>query len=118
VINLAEKIVVKEIKVSLAKELIGRKYWVMYLVVNDIHNQLLARTKFAATASAQFNVFISEHVNAYLTGGKMPPTEIEGPILNIADDLLSEREPTLKTGDYITLQNYMQKTNPKSLMKA
>jgi hypothetical protein len=41
--------------------------------------------------------------------GKAPPKEIAAAIMNITDDLLSGREPVLRAGDYIQLQNYMRK---------
>jgi len=43
----------------------------------------------------------------------MPPEEIAGPILNLADDFMNGREMTLKTGDYIALHNFMRKSEKK-----
>ena len=92
----------------------------MYLVVNDFYKDLIAKklVKVDVATSVRFNAFVQEQVSAYMTGKTVPPAEIEGPILNIADDLLAGKEITLRTGDYIVLQTYMQKANPQSLRKA
>jgi len=37
-----------------------------------------------------------------------PPAEIASVVMNIADDILSEREPVIRAGDYIQLQEYMR----------
>jgi hypothetical protein len=108
VTHLAEKITVKNIKVISSQNFFNMKDAVKYLVIPDPYNKLIAKTKFEAVTSAKFNDFVLKYVNAYTSDGKMPPVEIAGAILNIADDLLSGREPTLKAGDYITIQNYMQ----------
>ena len=91
---------------------------IKYLVINQALDKRISEIKLEAMTSEKFNVFVREYIVAYAVDNKMPPAEIEGAIINIADDLLSGREITLKAGDYITLQNYMQKTNPKSLTKA
>ncbi|MCL2477449.1 hypothetical protein [Candidatus Bathycorpusculum sp.] len=123
VINLAEEMKIKhvsDLKVSVEEMIFKRKIWVMYLVVNDFYKDLIAKklVKVDVATSVRFNAFVQEQVSAYMTGKTAPPAEIEGPILNIADDLLAGKEITLRTGDYIVLQTYMQKANPQSLRKA
>jgi len=112
VIHLAAKITdrVKDIKVVIPKQIFDRKDWVKYLIVVEWQRQVIDKTVFEAVTSAKFNDFVHKHVDAYVTDKKMPPAEIEGAILNIADDILSGREPTLRTGDYLALQNYMKRT--------
>jgi hypothetical protein len=39
----------------------------------------------------------------------MPPTEIAPAIINLVDDYKAGRDMTLRTGDYISLQNYLRK---------
>ena len=56
-----------------------------------------------------FDKFIRKHVEAYLEKGTMPPEAIVGPIVNIAEDIIAGREPTLRAGDYIAIQNQMRK---------
>jgi nitrogen fixation protein len=123
VINLAEEMKIKhvrDLKVAVEEMIFKRKIWVMYLVVNDFYKDLIAKklVKVDVATSVRFNAFVQEQVSAYMTGKTVPPAEIEGPILNIADDLLAGKEITLRTGDYIVLQTYMQKANPQSLRKA
>lgn len=108
---MAEKIIRAadlKMKVLIPKSIFDKKDAVKYLVVFDWQNMLIDRTVLEAVTSAKFNDFVYKHVDAYVTGQIMPPAEIKGTILNIADDLLSGREPILRTGDYLALQNYMR----------
>jgi hypothetical protein len=58
--------------------------------------------------SEEFDKFVMEHVEAYLEDGKLPPESIVGPILNIAEDIMAGRQPTIRAGDYISLQNHIR----------
>jgi hypothetical protein len=98
----------KYVKVSIPKNIFDRSDYVKYLVVNEWQRTTIDETVFNAVTSEKFNVFVGEHVNAYIADKKMPPSEIAGAIMNIADDLFSGREPVLRAGDYISLQNYMK----------
>jgi hypothetical protein len=52
---------------------------------------------------------LNTNLKAYLEKGVMPPTEIATAVMNVADDIVANRAPTLRTGDYIALQMYMRK---------
>jgi hypothetical protein len=51
---------------------------------------------------------LTDHVLGYMYEGVEPPAEILPTVVNVADDLLSGREPTLRTGDYIALRTFMR----------
>ncbi len=51
---------------------------------------------------------LSRHVHAHVNEGEPPPREIAPAILNIAEDVLSGKSPTLRAGDYISLQQYVR----------
>lgn len=53
-----------------------------------------------------FNKLVDTHLSAYLEKGVTPPAAISGAILNIAEDVVAGRTPTLRAGDYIALQTY------------
>jgi hypothetical protein len=56
----------------------------------------------------KFNKFVATHVQKYIEEDVMPDASIAGPIINIAEDILAGREPTLRGGDYIALRNGME----------
>jgi len=53
-----------------------------------------------------FNNLVETHLSAYLEKGTMPPMAISGAIMNIAEDVVAGRVPTLRAGDYIALQTF------------
>lgn len=63
-----------------------------------------------APVSEKFNNVIETHTRALIEKGIEPPREIANAIYNIADDLQHGREATIKTGDYIAIQNYVKRT--------
>ena len=89
----------KYVQVDIADSIIKRKDWVKYLIVRErkILEDIVASEKFAK--------FLTEQLDAYL-GGKAVAAEIQVPIMNAADDVLSGRDPVLRAGDYIAIQNY------------
>jgi len=96
------------VRVAIPKIIIDRSDWVKYLIVLEWQRRLVDEKAFAAVTSEKFNAFLNQHVSAYILQKKVPPAEIAPAIMNIADDLLSGRDPTLRTGDYIQLQKYMR----------
>ena len=44
--------------------------------------------------------------------GVTPPEDIASAIMNIADDLMSGRDITLRAGDYIAIQNHVRNQAP------
>jgi hypothetical protein len=87
--------------------IIDRKDWVKYLSVRDILAEKYGGL-IEVNLSKQFVTVLSETLNDHMFNNKMPPDEIAPAILNIADDILSGREPVLRAGDYISLQNYVR----------
>ena len=83
-----------------------RKWWVMYLIVND-------KVRIDDRLSTQLEKFMDEvalkHVRAYMTEGTMPPEEIAPAILNMADDVMAGRQVSVRAGDYIAIQNFARK---------
>ncbi len=96
------------VRVAIPKIIIDRSDWVKYLIVLEWQRRLIDEKAFAAVTSEKFNQFLNEQVCAYVLEKKAPPKEIAPAIMNLADDILSGREPTLRTGDYIQLQKYMR----------
>ena len=89
----------KYVQVDIAESILKRKDWVKYLIVRErkILEDIVASEKFAQ--------FLTEQLDAYLNG-KTVAAEIQVPIMNAADDILSGRDPVLRAGDYISIQNY------------
>jgi L-arabinose isomerase len=50
---------------------------------------------------------MNEYVRAYIEHDKMPPEPIRAAVLNVADDYIAGRQITLRTGDYISIQNFI-----------
>lgn len=57
---------------------------------------------------ARFEEVVGGYVTALIQEGKMPPSDIAPAILNLANDLLSGRDMTIRTGDYIAIQNHLR----------
>lgn len=91
-------------KISISK--IPRKDWVKYLVIPNWHDKVIDKKIIVSDLGKQFGEVTEKYVNAYIFDKKAPPTEIAGAIMNIADDVLNGREPILRAGDYISIQNY------------
>jgi len=56
----------------------------------------------------EFSDMVTKYLQDYLLKDKMPPAEIAPAILNLVDDQLAGRELTIRSGDYISLQNYLK----------
>ena len=57
----------------------------------------------------RFEAEVTKHMKAFIENQKMPPKEIAGVIMNLADDYMAGRDMILRTGDYIAMQTYLQK---------
>jgi hypothetical protein len=101
-------VILKPIRVEIPKIIFDRSDWVKYLIVLDWQRRLVDVETFEAVTSEKFNNFVHEQINSYVLGKKAPPKEIATAIMNIADDLLSGREPVLRAGDYFQLQEFMR----------
>lgn len=51
----------------------------------------------------------ARHMHAYIYGDTMPPDDIAGAILNLADDYMAGNQLTLRAGDYIALQSHLRR---------
>jgi hypothetical protein len=79
--------------------------WVMYLIVVDgvlTKNPFLEKTK----PTEKFFDMINRHVTSYITEGKLPPEQIASAVFNIADDVMGNRQVTVRAGDYISLMEF------------
>ena len=81
---------------------IDRKDWVKYLTLITWHYDQL-QDVLKIQPSIEFNEFVMKKVDAYLEG-KLKAEEVSPALMNVADDLLSGRIPSLRAGDYIALQ--------------
>lgn len=81
---------------------------VKYLTVTVNFNADSVGNIIRSKLDKRFTDFAEEYVDAYIYDNKEPPTEIAGAIKNIADDVLSGREPVVRAGDYISIQNYIK----------
>ena len=86
-------------------------WWrVAYLIIPDWdrfdQGLLEGFDKIAKGQDTAFNTLVETHLSAYLEKGTMPPAAISGAIMNIAEDVVAGRTPTLRAGDYIALQTY------------
>jgi len=102
------KFLVERFKVALS---LTPWWWrVAYLIIPDPSwfqtVQLEGFQEIALGKDKAFNSLIETHVSAFLEKGTMPPAQISGAILNIAEDLVAGRTPTLRAGDYIALNSY------------
>jgi hypothetical protein len=90
-------------KVVLSEFIWRRKWWVMYLiVVDDLFRQV------EIDPGRAFEEVTFKYVKSYIDEGKMPPPEIAGAILNMADDYLAGRQVAVRAGDYIAIQNFLR----------
>jgi hypothetical protein len=83
---------------------LDRRTWVMYLIINEKIRDLGKYVELKP--DAKFEAYVTKHVKAYVEKNVMPPNEIAGAILNIADDQIAGRPMMLRAGDYIALQNF------------
>jgi len=83
-----------------------RRTWIMYVTLNDVTKEWAELARIPPDKG--FFKVVSQHVSAYVGKGVMPPDDIASAILNVADDLMSGREATLRAGDYITIQNHIR----------
>lgn len=85
-------------------------WWRVAYLIPDIFRQHVELeegfVKVIGGKDVAFNRFVQGHISAYIEKGTMPPEAITGPILNMAEDVMAGREPTIRAGDYIALQNF------------
>jgi hypothetical protein len=107
---LVEPEILKDLFVDFREHHIIVPRWILvaYLIINwrmkDIAEQIKVKP------SRAFYSTVANHLGAYLVQDVMPPEEIAGAILNMADDYLANRPMNLRAGDYLAIQNYIRKT--------
>lgn len=57
----------------------------------------------------KFNAFVQTEVEAYINEGVMPAADIAAPIINLSEDVMAGRPPTIRAGDYIAIQTHLRK---------
>jgi hypothetical protein len=77
--------------------------WERYYLIPVFRGQLTDKVDIRDLGLA---TFVAEQVNVFLKEDKLPAKEIQGPILNIAEDFIAGRPLVFRAGDYIALQNY------------
>ncbi len=78
---------------------------IMYLIVID-KMLMKYRDMIKVRPTEKFFNMVHEQVMNHVIDGEEPPTQIHSAIMNIADDMMSRRDVTLRAGDYIALMNY------------
>ncbi len=97
-----------KMRVAIPAWILERKIVLLYLVINeDFTSEFNEMVQIAP--EKKFYDFVAKHINASLRENIMPPVEISPAIMNLIDDYKSGRSMTLRTGDYISLQNYFRK---------
>jgi hypothetical protein len=86
--------------------IIPRWILVAYLIINWRMKDLEERINIKP--SREFYSTVTKHLGAYIVKDVMPPEEIAGAILNMADDYMANRPMNLRAGDYIQIQNFMR----------
>jgi hypothetical protein len=85
---------------------LDRRIWVYYLIlVEAAFKQWGEQLK--VRPSERFFAVLNEHVDKYINSNVLPPPEIAGAVMNIADDIMAGRDIQVKAGDYITVQNFI-----------
>jgi len=51
-----------------------------------------------------FNRFVMGQVQQFMEKGVKPAAPVAGAVINIAEDVVAGRQPTMRAGDYIALQ--------------
>jgi hypothetical protein len=86
--------------------IIPRWILVAYLIINwrmkDIAEQIKVKP------GREFYATVTKHLGAYIVKDVMPPKDIAGAILNMADDFMANRPMNLRAGDYIDIQNHIR----------
>jgi len=87
-------------------------WWRIAYLIPDIfktHPELEGDfTKVFEGKDTAFRQFVEKHLQAYIEKGTLPPAAIVGPIVNIAEDVMAGREPVIRAGDYIAIQNQIR----------
>ena len=78
---------------------------IMYLIVID-KMLMKYRDMMKVRPTEKFFNMVHEQVMNHVIDGEEPPMQIHSAIMNIADDMMSRRDVTLRAGDYIALMNY------------
>ena len=89
-------------KIAFERVLVPSWWRIAYLIPDMFHRGLAEFEQFVKVVDGSdsgFNNFIQKNVKAYLETGKMPPSAIKAPILNIAEDIIAGREPVIRAGD-------------------
>jgi hypothetical protein len=94
-------------------EILRRSDIVKYKTWPDWHSRVIGEDIIVSDPGEEFVRVTEKFVNAYIFEKKAPPDEIAPAIMNIADDHLSGRGMIIRSGDYISLQNYVRKSGSK-----
>lgn len=86
--------------------IIDRWILVAYLIINFRFDDLRRRIKTKPTE--ELLDLIATHMHAYIYRGVMPPKDIAGAIVNLADEYIANKQITLRAGDYIALQGHLR----------
>jgi hypothetical protein len=78
---------------------------VMYLIILEKYVSKYASLLEVQPSERFFDMVRREVMNC-MRRGKEPPKAIAGAIMNIADDMASGRDVTIRAGDYISLVTY------------
>lgn len=93
---------------DIRKDILWRKHSVMYLYPPPEGFGEKLGDVVRKGVDAKFKAVAGRHLEAYMTKGAKPPAAIAATIQNFADDLAMGRDLTVRGGDYIAIQGYIQ----------
>jgi hypothetical protein len=87
--------------------ILDRRTWVYYLTVPEAGVSEWSKV-IDIQPDEKFFAIVNQYAKAYVEKGEQPPDMIASAIVNFADDFVSKRDVTIRTGDYIAIQNFIR----------
>ena len=87
--------------------ILDRRTWVYYLTVPEAGVSEWSKV-INLKPDENFYRVVNKYATAYVEKGVQPPEMIASAIANFADDFASGRDITIRSGDYIAIQNFIR----------
>ncbi len=94
---------------DIRKDILWRKHQVMYLYPAPGLDLKRIQDILKKGLDAKFQAVAGRYLKAFMTEGKEPPAAIASTIRNFADDVALGRDITIRGGDYIAIQGFIQR---------
>jgi hypothetical protein len=95
--------------VSISEWLFKRKTIFYYLILPDQVAKVVE-----INPSDKFDAVTARYMQAYIQDGTMPPQDVATAIMNMADDHMAGRPITIRSGDYLAIQNHLRSMGGKN----